>query len=168
MSILAICSIIIFFLFLISYICVYHNLLRKYNSQPFMMDHYVILATTHLNLGRNFLFPRSNFQHSQCDRLPNGEELSVRRYEGEGSDEGVECAVCLCKIEEGDEIRELRCEHLFHRVCLDRWVGSRHITCPLCRDSLGPRRRATQLGEEVLVFKFCCFGSRDRELWWLR
>ncbi|XP_059644918.1 putative RING-H2 finger protein ATL12 [Cornus florida] len=168
MTILAISSIIIFFLFLISYICVYHNFLRKFNNQPFMMDHYVILATTHLNLGWNFLFRRSNFQHSQCDHVPKitGEELGVRRYEGK--DEGVECAVCLCKIEEGDEIRELRCEHLFHRVCLDRWVGYRHITCPMCRDSLGRRRRATELGEEVLVFKFWSFGSRDRELWWLR
>ena len=34
----------------------------------------------------------------------------------------TECAVCLCAIEEGDEVPELRCRHVFHRGCLDEWV----------------------------------------------
>jgi E3 ubiquitin-protein ligase RHA2 len=43
--------------------------------------------------------------------------------------------VCLSGIEEGDEVRELRCRHLFHRGCLDRWWLSARppATCPLCR-----------------------------------
>nr|GMD18313.1 E3 ubiquitin-protein ligase RHA2B-like [Ipomoea batatas] len=35
-------------------------------------------------------------------------EVGVRVFEGE-SDGAVECAVCLCKIEEGEEIRDLKC-----------------------------------------------------------
>ncbi|KAF5940155.1 hypothetical protein HYC85_021322 [Camellia sinensis] len=79
-----------------------------------------------------------------------------------------ECAVCLSKIEEGDEIIELRCDHLFHWVCLDRWVGYNHETCPLCRGSLAPRRSITELGMEVLSFKFCSFSSSYRDSRWLR
>ncbi|KAE8023043.1 hypothetical protein FH972_008796 [Carpinus fangiana] len=83
----------------------------------------------------------------------------------------VQCAVCLCKIENGDEIRELRCDHLFHRVCLDRWLGYKNLSCPLCRDSLAPFRAFAELGVngvEVLSFNFSSSSSADRETWWLR
>uniref|UniRef100_A0A0D9X327 RING-type domain-containing protein n=1 Tax=Leersia perrieri TaxID=77586 RepID=A0A0D9X327_9ORYZ len=60
------------------------------------------------------------------------EQLRVARYSGGGG----ECAVCLSGVEEGDEVRELRCRHLFHRGCIDRWLlitAAAAATCPLCR-----------------------------------
>nr|1IYM_A Chain A, EL5 [Oryza sativa] len=48
-------------------------------------------------------------------------------------DDGVECAVCLAELEDGEEARFLpRCGHGFHAECVDMWLGS-HSTCPLCR-----------------------------------
>ncbi|MBA0848480.1 hypothetical protein Goshw_002809 [Gossypium schwendimanii] len=81
----------------------------------------------------------------------------------------VECAICLCKIDEDDEIPELRCDHLFHKACLDRWVGSRRFTCPICRTcTLTPPQLAS--GMQVIVFRYCSFddSSSHRETWWLR
>lgn len=69
------------------------------------------------------------------------------------------CAVCLSRLKEGDEVRELRnCCHVFHKDCIDRWVDydhqdqdvvdddhdhdhnehheDNHKTCPLCRTPL--------------------------------
>ncbi|URE08391.1 Zinc finger, C3HC4 type (RING finger) [Musa troglodytarum] len=57
--------------------------------------------------------------------------------------EAAQCVFCLCDIEEGEEKRELRCGHLFHGSCLDRWLVRRRATCPLCRDVLLPREPAT-------------------------
>ncbi|KAK1277285.1 E3 ubiquitin-protein ligase RHA2A [Acorus gramineus] len=67
-----------------------------------------------------------------------GEQLGVTLYKRASNDEGevVQCVVCLCEMEEGDEIRKLNCEHLFHRVCLDKWFEHRRSTCPLCRGNL--------------------------------
>ncbi|KEH41382.1 zinc finger, C3HC4 type (RING finger) protein [Medicago truncatula] len=56
------------------------------------------------------------------------------------SEKDVECVVCLCKIEEGDDIRVLKCDHMYHRHCLDKWVAFKNHTCPLCRESLRPER----------------------------
>ncbi|KAJ1280511.1 hypothetical protein BS78_04G238500 [Paspalum vaginatum] len=52
---------------------------------------------------------------------------------------GDDCAVCLCGIGAGDEVRRLgNCRHAFHRACLDRWIAHDQRTCPLCRAPLVP------------------------------
>lgn len=49
------------------------------------------------------------------------------------------CAVCLYEFEGQDEIRRLtNCRHIFHKGCLDRWMGYDQRTCPLCRTSFIP------------------------------
>lgn len=65
---------------------------------------------------------------------------AARPEQGEGEEvHAVQCVFCLCDVEDGEEVRELRCEHLFHRSCLDRWVGFGRVTCPLCRKSLASK-----------------------------
>ncbi|EHA8591053.1 RING-H2 finger protein ATL3 [Cocos nucifera] len=47
--------------------------------------------------------------------------------------EGLECAVCLSELSEGEEARFLpNCKHGFHLECIDTWLHS-NSTCPLCR-----------------------------------
>ncbi|KAL6585249.1 hypothetical protein OROMI_004538 [Orobanche minor] len=49
---------------------------------------------------------------------------------------GLECAVCLSEISQGEETRLLpKCNHGFHLDCIDMWFGS-HSTCPLCRNPI--------------------------------
>ncbi|XP_020276386.1 RING-H2 finger protein ATL48-like [Asparagus officinalis] len=47
---------------------------------------------------------------------------------------GLECAVCLSKVNDGEKIRFLpKCKHGFHIECIDTWFLS-NSTCPLCRN----------------------------------
>ncbi|CAM8926389.1 unnamed protein product [Rhodiola kirilowii] len=48
------------------------------------------------------------------------------------------CAVCLNWMEEEDPVRRLKCCHVFHAECLDKWIlyDHDHVTCPLCRAAL--------------------------------
>ncbi|ONK66000.1 uncharacterized protein A4U43_C06F3150 [Asparagus officinalis] len=49
---------------------------------------------------------------------------------------GLECAVCLSELSEGEEVRLLpKCNHGFHVECIDMWFHS-HSTCPVCRTSV--------------------------------
>lgn len=134
-----------------------------------------------------------NFLKEGDKSIKGGEKLVGiirRRYRYEGSEseeeeEGsgvVECAVCLSDIKEGDEIRELQCDHLFHRVCLDKWaIEYSHLTCPLCRTSLSTTNINTtsrsvagssnsELGAQLLFFNFCnsSRNSTQRTSWGLR
>ncbi|XP_068344953.1 RING-H2 finger protein ATL65-like [Pyrus communis] len=71
-----------------------------------------------------------------------------RNYGSNGGGDCDTCAVCLCQLEMGDEVREMRnCCHVFHTECIDRWLEyndrhhhhhdeDNHKTCPLCRTPL--------------------------------
>lgn len=55
-------------------------------------------------------------------------------YDPKEFKEGLECAVCLCEVSEGEKARLLpKCNHGFHVECIDMWFQS-HSTCPLCRN----------------------------------
>ncbi|XP_058787221.1 probable E3 ubiquitin-protein ligase XERICO [Vicia villosa] len=50
-----------------------------------------------------------------------------------------DCSVCLTQFEPESEINYcLSCGHLFHKVCLEKWLDYWNITCPLCRTPLIP------------------------------
>lgn len=71
-----------------------------------------------------------------CDRLA---VALYRRGKGPDQPEApVDCVFCLSRVDEGEEVRELRCRHVFHRACLDRWAEHGQRTCPLCRTPLFP------------------------------
>ncbi|KAK6921827.1 Zinc finger, RING-type [Dillenia turbinata] len=180
MGIQAITPIVPFFTFLIIFfLFIFNNSFPKLISpKRSTMSNYAILLIPHflylLNLSLNHLpiFNRSRTDQHSPENSADGEHddqpFVTRHRRRRESDEHEECAVCLCRIEEEEEIRELRCKHLFHKVCLDRWAFSsyRRSTCPLCRGSLARLRIDAELGEEVLVFNFCSSSRRCK--WWLR
>ncbi|CAI9768065.1 unnamed protein product [Fraxinus pennsylvanica] len=121
------------------------------------------------------LLIQSFFQPRRIFELPDYvDDLSVTCYENnnhERWDSSMECAGCLCRINEGDEVIELRCSHLYHRVCIERTIGYGHRTCPLCRNDIQPPQLAAELHlqAEVILINFCATRSRDDLCtWWLR
>ncbi|CAN8270582.1 unnamed protein product [Cochlearia groenlandica] len=51
-------------------------------------------------------------------------------------EEDNECSVCLSRFQGDSEINKLKCGHLFHKTCLEKWIDYWNITCPLCRTPL--------------------------------
>lgn len=51
--------------------------------------------------------------------------------------EGVECLICLEGLKTNQVMRILKCDHLFHQSCVDRWLNDHRDTlpCPICRRS---------------------------------
>ncbi|KAI3447637.1 hypothetical protein Pfo_004302 [Paulownia fortunei] len=64
---------------------------------------------------------------------------------------GGECVICKEEMEEGREVCELPCSHLFHWMCILRWLKKRN-TCPCCRHRLPTddvRREIERLLEDL-------------------
>lgn len=137
-----------------------------------MIMKFITLVYTHLKWILDILTYHPFYKLHDFDHFPIMEEMNnICYYEHthDDSQEDVECSVCLCKIEEGDEIRVLRCQHMYHRHCLDKWVAFKNHTCPICRESIRAEREITELGAEVLSFSFSAIRSdRDCDDWWIR
>ncbi|EEF28485.1 probable E3 ubiquitin-protein ligase XERICO [Ricinus communis] len=54
-----------------------------------------------------------------------------------------DCSVCLTRFEPESEINCLSCGHLFHKVCLEKWLDYWNVTCPLCRSPVIPSEEDT-------------------------
>ncbi|XP_021890014.1 probable E3 ubiquitin-protein ligase XERICO [Carica papaya] len=67
------------------------------------------------------------------------------RFDSVGSCKWPEddCAVCLTEFEPDSEINRLGCGHLFHKVCLEKWLDYWNITCPLCRTPVMPEEEVS-------------------------
>lgn len=48
------------------------------------------------------------------------------------------CSICQCEFENGEQARSLPCFHIFHKECVDRWLGT-NKTCPVCRADIEGR-----------------------------
>jgi len=44
-----------------------------------------------------------------------------------------ECCICLDKYKENDILIKLKCNHMFHKECLEPWFKKSNRSCPLCR-----------------------------------
>eukprot|EP00040_Diaphanoeca_grandis_P000867 m.16698 g.16698 ORF g.16698 m.16698 type:complete len:219 (-) comp11162_c0_seq2:40-696(-) len=69
----------------------------------------------------------------EIDRGALEKEDLLRYFDGETTT----CSICIDEYETGDVLRVLRCKHLFHRECIDKWGKAacdlaRPVACPLC------------------------------------
>jgi|GWRWMinimDraft_5_1066013.scaffolds.fasta_scaffold155500_1 hypothetical protein len=55
-----------------------------------------------------------------------------------GQDRKIECCICYEDVKQNEYIRELNCNHQFHKKCIDKWLISsmkckEYVNCPVCR-----------------------------------
>ncbi|CAL5421469.1 unnamed protein product [Camellia sinensis] len=145
-----------FLFLLLVYIFIHHLLLPKFNHTMFI--NFALTITNLNNSAWNFLFHHSKYQNLKSHVPENEKGLRIRRYEHEPVSEGgaPECVVCLSKIEEGDEIKELRaiCKYCQKEYLADS-KGHRtsnllsHLTS--CRKY--PHRDVDNNGQQTLSFQ---------------
>ncbi|CAG9321199.1 unnamed protein product [Blepharisma stoltei] len=46
--------------------------------------------------------------------------------------EKTSCTICLDELKNGEKVRKLACEHIYHMKCIDSWIQNKS-DCPLCK-----------------------------------
>jgi hypothetical protein len=48
------------------------------------------------------------------------------------------CSICLEELSDVTirNIRRLKCNHMFHKECIDRWIWNEKTTCPNCNQDV--------------------------------
>ena len=73
------------------------------------------------------LFIKSN--NEQCKRFQRVDNLCKQHNKLKP----IDCSICYTEITKKDRC-ELKCEHIFHRLCINKWSDSNlNNTCPMCR-----------------------------------
>ncbi|XP_069778850.1 E3 ubiquitin-protein ligase ARK2C [Narcine bancroftii] len=73
---------------------------------------------------------RCTLPHKYKKRIQ--QDLKEDQKDEEDIDLDEKCTICLCVLEEGEDVRRLPCMHLFHQVCVDQWLATSK-KCPICR-----------------------------------
>ena len=58
-------------------------------------------------------------------------ETYTKSYSSDDDSDKYVCRICLDEYEDGVDIKTLRCFHIFHATCIDKWL-TRKASCPLC------------------------------------
>lgn len=66
--------------------------------------------------------PSDNWKEKEGERT--GDQLEGRI--------STTCSICLCDYEDQEDLRQLPCDHYFHKECVDEWLKLKR-TCPLCK-----------------------------------
>ena len=70
----------------------------------------------------------NGLNHKQINQYP------IIKY-SQKNESDVSCAICLAEYVIGDNIRTLKCNHIFHKTCIDKWLLMK-IFCPFCKIDL--------------------------------
>ena len=46
--------------------------------------------------------------------------------------DNLDCIICMEKFEEGEQVKQLNCGHIFHGDCIDKWL-EKEKKCPFCK-----------------------------------
>ncbi len=46
------------------------------------------------------------------------------------------CSICHCNYNINEYKRNLDCNHVYHKKCIDKWLKT-NLNCPMCRKDIG-------------------------------
>ncbi|OWZ23418.1 hypothetical protein PHMEG_0001721 [Phytophthora megakarya] len=75
-------------------------------------------------------------KYCRAERNPQSpkEQLTPKTDDGTSENEDV-CPICLIEFEDGEDVRNLPCKHIFHVACIDEWL-KRNTSCPMCKSNV--------------------------------
>jgi hypothetical protein len=69
------------------------------------------------------------------------DKLEVNLYERIKDDlKGEMCTICSDDFYDEDIVRILPCSHIYHRICIDKWLTTKSYKCPVCRKECGDKK----------------------------
>jgi hypothetical protein len=115
----------------------------EYIQQPILMQYPANQLLGNFGLALNMFNiilqnpPINDPNMEDVKNVINSEELSqlpIKTYEEVDKEKHKTCAICLEDYDKESQLRILKCDHSFHKDCVDKWLTDCDYKCPVCRD----------------------------------
>ncbi|KAG6619258.1 Ras guanine nucleotide exchange factor F [Phytophthora cinnamomi] len=74
-------------------------------------------------------------KYCRAERNPESPTEQLNPAEGGSTENDDVCPICLIEFEDGEDVRNLPCKHIFHVACIDEWL-KRNTSCPMCKSNV--------------------------------
>ncbi|KAL4154973.1 hypothetical protein PRNP1_007087 [Phytophthora ramorum] len=74
-------------------------------------------------------------KYCRAERNPEAPTEQLKPADGCASENEDVCPICLIEFEDGEDVRNLPCKHIFHVACIDEWLR-RNTSCPMCKSNV--------------------------------
>ena len=74
------------------------------------------------------------FERLKNDDLNHGNDdtnKSILIFNNKQLNNFNECIICLENMGNNDELILVKCSHIYHKECLEKWIEKKNV-CPLC------------------------------------
>jgi len=105
--------------------CLIYSSCRNYSLHAQANEHMRALLNRFQNSQRYGIENRIGLTEEEIESIP------TRTINSLDEESHPSCSICITDLKSLDEIRDIPCHHLFHKACLDEWLGMKD-TCPNC------------------------------------
>ena len=63
-----------------------------------------------------------------------------------------DCPICLEPFKLRQHAKQLPCQHMFHKKCIDKWLNRSHL-CPCCRNDITTNMESIEMHHNVTTFR---------------
>lgn len=97
------------------------------------------------NILNNSLYDKNAYKYVLSDE--GREQINYRKFNIE-TDEIKKCPIMIYNFEDGEEIAELPCKHIFNKEAIENWLDNEDASCPVCRKKLDSKEIKNEDEEE--------------------
>ena len=73
----------------------------------------------------------------EIEKIP---KICYNELEKEIKEKNTSCIICNDEYNDEDIIRKLKCVHIYHKDCIDKWLKEYSYKCPCCRTEVAPHK----------------------------
>jgi hypothetical protein len=100
----------------------------------------IISATVSRDGSLQFLVRDRNIINEELEDVKvTLDDKDLEKIESKVLDKKIDdnCSICLDSYKEGDDVSILKCNHIFHKNCIQTYLKEYNHKCPLCKKSAG-------------------------------
>jgi hypothetical protein len=111
------------------------NKLRRLLRLEFLID--VIPNINNLQPNQQLEDVKLLVDEEEIEKIP---KIIYKDLESEIKQKNTSCIICNEDYQNEDMIRKLKCCHIYHMECIDKWLKEYSYKCPFCRSEAAPHK----------------------------